>query len=192
MDWFLSIVRIAGASFPGASSLVQLQGEIDSRALQARVARLEDPISSLQDDVPEVSTRIYERLRQKPKSDDSTKVSFDQEFYKQYSRALAALESHGYIKGGHACDKRYVAGIRLVDPSYIMYLCAREEDSRRMESLIKTVDNCKIGEWLDGNHIADSTDLPLSVIKAVFEIYESKGYGICSGELGSAKNRGKA
>ena len=188
MDWLLSIVRIAGASFPVASSLVQLQAEIDSKALLERVDRLEDPVSYLHNDVPELSRLIYQKL----KLVNLAKLDFNDDFYNKYSRALAALESHGYIKGGHVLGKKkYAAGIRLVDPSYIMYLCALEEDDDKMTSLIKVVDGCKVGEWLDGNNIQKSINLPLPVIKAVFDIYESKGYGLCSKEIGSTKYMGK-
>jgi len=186
MDWLFSIVRVAGASFPVASSLVQLQAEIDSKTLLQRVTKLEDPISHLHDDVPELSRQIYQELKRK----NSTKLYFDDEFNKKFSRALAVLESQGYIKGGHALIKNYVAGIRLVDPSYIMYLCALEEEDEKMESLLRLVDACKVGQWLDGNTI--EIDLPLPVIKAVFDIYESKGFGICSKERGSCKYMGKA
>ncbi len=34
-------------------------------------------------------------------------------------------------------------------------------------------------------------DLPLPVIKAVFDIYESKGYGLCSKNIGSCNYMGK-
>ncbi len=80
----------------------------------------------------------------------------------------------------------------MTDPSYIMYLCVLEEDDEKMESLKKVMDDCKIGEWLDGNDIKASIDLPLPVIKAVFDIYESKGYGLCSKETRSTKYMGKA
>ncbi len=188
MNWFISIIRVAGASFPVASSLVQLQSEIDSKALLDRVDKLEDPISYLHDDLPELSRHIYKRL----KTNNSSKLDFDDEFYKKYSRALAVLESQGYVKGGHALGKNYAAGIRLIDPSYIMYLCALEEDSEKMESLVKIVDKCNIGEWLNGDDIQLSLSLPIPTIKAVFDIYESKGYGLCSKEIGSCKYVGKA
>ena len=42
MDWFMKLVRVAGASFPGASSLVQLQSEIDSQAMAKRLEELSD------------------------------------------------------------------------------------------------------------------------------------------------------
>ena len=186
MDLLLSIVKIAGASFPLASSLVQFLAEVDSKALIERVERLEDPVSCIHDDVPELSRLIYRKL----KVETLTKLDFDDEFYKKYSRALATLESHGFIKGVHALGKKYAAGIRLVDPSYIMYLCALEEDSEKMESLMKVVDGCKVGQWLDGNRI--QIELPLPVIQAVFDIYESQGFGLCSREIGSCNYMGKA
>ena len=112
--------------------------------------------------------------------------------FKKYSRALAALESQGCIKQKRAIGKKYALGIRLVDPSFIMYMCALEEDSNKMNSIIKIVDDCSIGEWLNGKSIQASINLPLPVIDAVFQIYESKGYGRCSQEIGSSKYMGKA
>jgi len=73
-----------------------------------------------------------------------------------------------------------------------MYLCALEEESMKMETLLEIVDNCKRGEWLDGKRIQEEIDLPLPVIRAVFDIYESKGYGLCSKEIRACQYLGKA
>ena len=188
MDWFFSIIRVAGSSFPVASSLVQLQAEIDSKALKERVARLEDPVSYLQEDIPELSRKIYRELKLK----NTTELDFEEKFYQKYSRALAALESQGYINGNHAIGKKYAGGIDLVDPSFIMYLCALEEDGVKMETLIKIVENCRVREWLDGKGIQATNHLPLPVVQAVFDIYESKGYGLCSKTIGECKYLGIA
>ena len=179
---------MAGVAFPVASSLVQLQAEIDSKALKERVARLEDPVSYLHKDVPELTRELYRELKLK----GSEKLDFDGHFYNKYSRALAALESQGYIKGSHALGKRFAAGLRLVDPTYIMYMCALEEDDLKMQKLLEVVDNCKVGEWLDGRRIKEDIDLPLPVIRAVFDIYEAKGFGICSKEIRACQYLGKA
>lgn len=187
MNWFFSIIRIAGASFPVASSFVQLQSEIDAEAMKESINKLSDPISYLHDDVPELSKLIYSEL----KISDSRKLYFDETVYKKYSRALAALESKGYIKGCHTTVKSYAEGICLPDPSYIMYLCVLAEDSEKMEKLVAIVDSCEIGKWLNGKEIKTEIDLPLEVIKAVFEIYESKGYGLCSKAVGAARYMGK-
>lgn len=111
MDWFFSIIRIAGVTFPGAAALgtalVQLQAEIDSASLKKRVSKLEDPISWLHADVPELSRHLYRKL----KAENSLKMYFNDEFYVRYSRALAALETCGYLKGSHALGKRFAAGL---------------------------------------------------------------------------------
>ena len=188
MDWLMSIVRIAGASFPGASSLVQLQAEIDSKALLERVSRFEDPISFLHELVPEVSKLIYDGI----KATNSNKLEFDDSFYEKYSRPLATLESQGFIKGSHAVVKSFAAGLRVTDPSFVMYMCALAENKQKMESLMKIVDDCPKGKWLNGKQIQESLGLPLPVIQAVFDIYEAKGYGLCSKEVGSSKYIAKA
>jgi elongation factor P hydroxylase len=69
MDWLFSIVRIAGASFPVASSLVQLQSEIDSKTLSKRVEKLDDSVSHLHKDIPELSKLIYQELKSMVKGD---------------------------------------------------------------------------------------------------------------------------
>lgn len=188
MDWLLSIVRVAGASFPVASSLVQLNSEIESKALLQRVAKLEDPISHLHEQVPQLSRHIYERIKQS----NSNSIEFADDFYKEYSRPLAALESQQFIKGGHAIGKQFAVGLRVIDPSYVMYMCALAVESQKMETLINEVDSCEVGKWINGFEIHESLGIPLPVVQAVFEIYEVKGYGLCSKTIGESKYMGKA
>ena len=188
MDWLLSIVRVAGASFPVASSLVQINSEIESKALLQRVAKLEDPISHLHEQVPELSKHIYQEV----KKTNSTSIKFEDSFYKTFRRPLAALESQKFIKGGHAIGKQFAVGLRVVDPSYIMYMCALAEESKKMEALINKVDSCEGGKWINGVEIHNSLGIPLPVVQAVFEIYETKGYGLCSKTIGESKYMGKA
>ena len=188
MDWFLSIVRIAGAAFPATAALVQLQSEIDSRIFKKRIERLEDPISHLHSDIPDVARNIYQKLIQT----DSTVLEFDENFYQNFSHALAVLESEGHINLNHSIGKKYASSISLIDPSFIMYMCAIAEDHERMETLVDQIDNCQTGEWLDGEEIQTNIDLPLTVIKAVFELFESKGYGVCSQTRGKCMYLGKS
>lgn len=94
MSWFISILKIAGASFPVAASLAQLHSEIDWTALLKRVEKLEDPISCLHSDIPAVSRLIYAELKTK----ESLNLTFDDEFYSKYRRPLAALEANGSIE----------------------------------------------------------------------------------------------
>ena len=61
-----------------------------------------------------------------------------------------------------------------------------------LEALVKRLDDCKIGQWLDGRKLAEEIKLPLPVVAASFQIYESKGYGICSAEVGAVRYCGTA
>jgi hypothetical protein len=180
MNWLSKIIRVAGSQFPVASAFVQLQSELDSDALSQRITRLEDPVSFLHDDVPAVSKLLYEKL----KSQNSAHLDFDDEFYTRYSRSLAALDSQRMISTNHRLGRHLPIGIQLVDPSYIMYLCALTEDEEKMARLVARVEGCKIGEWLDGHQIAEELQLPVPVVSACFNIYEAKGYGLCTREIG--------
>lgn len=188
MNWFFSIIRIAGVAFPVASSLVQLQTEIDSAALSNRIKRLEDPISTLHDDVQPVGRLLYSAITKQ----NSSSLEFEGEFYTRFTRVLAILESQHYIKGYHVVGKRYAHGLEIYDPTFIMYLCELEEDSNKMTLLFTTVDECKIGTSLNGNQVAVDLGLPEPVVKAVFTIYASKGLGLLSKEIGSNLYTGRA
>jgi hypothetical protein len=187
-DWLFALIRIAGTQFPVASALVQLQAELDSKALAQRIEKLEDPISHLHEDVPAVSRLLYGAL----KAQNSAMLSFEREFYSRYQRPLAMLESQRYIRGEHGIGHPYIGGIVLCDPTFIMYLCALAEAKEKMSSLVSTVDSCKPGQRLDGKKIALDLDLPEPVVKAVLSIYESKGLGLLSKEIGAIHYIGRA
>jgi len=182
MNWIFSTLRIAGASFPVSSSFVQLQAELDSNLIQERIAKLEDPISYLHRDIPELSKIIYKKL----KSENSINLDFDAIFYEKYNRPLAILNSMNYLTTKHCLGSSYPIGIQLIDPTFIMYLCALDENNNKMELLVNAVDNGKPGGSLNGKDLQKSIQVPLPVINAIFSIYESKGYGIQSKEINSS------
>lgn len=188
MDWLFKIIRIAGASCPGAASLLQLQAELDGAEIKKKIDKLSDPISFLHEDVQAAAKEIYKQL----KSSDSLTLHFESAFYTKYSRPLAALDAKGFIKSQHAIGSPFYGGIYLCDPSFIMYLCALAEIENKMQRLIEHVDACPVGNPIDGKTLKPELDLPLQVIKAVFEIYALKGYGLVSQEIGSAYYVGKA
>jgi hypothetical protein len=183
MNWFFKIVRIAGVNFPGAASLVQLQAELDSSSMISRLEKLEDPISYLHEDVPKVAKIIYDEMRKR----DSVNLDFPKEFYIENSRPLAALESAGLISKSGILGSRIPIGINLIDPSFIMYMCNLVEDQNRMQEIVDIVDRCEVGISLNGDELKESVGLPKYVIRAVFEIYESKGYGLVSKAIGSCR-----
>lgn len=188
MEWFLKVVRVAGVNFPGAASFVQLQAELDSSAMTRRLEKLEDPISYLHDDAANLAREIYESL----KASDSVYLDFSEEFYTGYSRPLAAFESAGLISINNVLGSRIPRGINLKDPSFIMYMCNLAEEPRKMREIAEIVDRCEVGLWLDGEQLKESIGLPKYVIRALFQIYESKGYGIMSKTNGSCKYMGNA
>ncbi|MBE4360648.1 hypothetical protein [Vibrio parahaemolyticus] len=188
IDWFCKIVRIAGVNFPGAASFVQFQAELDSIAMSKRIEKLEDPISYLHEDIQEVSKLIYAQLV----TCDSVNLDFGDDFYVKYSRPLAALTKSGYISQNNVLGSRIPLGINLIDPSFILYMCAIAGDSKTMAHLVKTVDECPVGQWLNGKVLKEELAIPLYVIRAVFEVYEAKGYGLLSREIGSCNYMGNA
>ncbi len=188
MKWLSTVIRVAGSQFPVASAFVQLQSELDSDALSERIKRLEDPVSFLHKDVPAVSKLLYDGLKFR----NSANLDFDDEFYTRYSRSLAALDSKGMLSAKHRLGRHLPIGIEVVDPSYVMYLCALAEDGEKMARLVDRVEGCKVGEWLDGHQISEKLQLPLPVVKACFHIYEAKGYGLCTREIGRVGYSGNA
>lgn len=182
MNGFLKLMRIAGANFPVAASFFQIINEMESAKVEKRLDKLEDPISNLHEDVPHLSQVIYIALN----DSQSTTLSFRDEVYDKYSRAFAVLDSEGLIKKHNQAGTIYPFAISVIDATYIAYLCARFERKEKMDKLVSIVDSCKVGKWLNGKDIASEIELPLFVVQAIFQIYESKGFGICSREIGAS------
>ncbi|MDH0450177.1 MULTISPECIES: hypothetical protein [unclassified Shewanella] len=186
IDWFCRIVRIAGVNFPVAASFVQIQAELDNVEISKRIEKLEDPISHLHEDIRQVSRLLYAKLVE----EDSTDLNFNEDFYLKYSRPLATLNQSGYIRLNNALGSRIPVNIDLIDPSFILYLTAIAGNSEMMGYLIKIVDECSFGQWLDGKKLKEELKIPSSVVHAVFEVYEAKGYGLLSRELNTCMYRG--
>lgn len=180
MKWFYAVVRMIGTTQPFTSWLVQLQAELTAEQVEARLSRLEDPISTLHPDIPQLGQAIYEKLRLA----DDNHIHLDVVDYERFSRALAALEAHELIRGLHAVGKRFADGLRVSSPLFVMYLCRRFERPERMERLYATLEDCGAGARLRSQEVMLDTDLPNPVICAMFEAYEAKGYGIMSRENG--------
>ena len=189
MNWFFSATRIAGSAFPVSSMLVQFQAELDVEKVNNRLHKLVNPISALHDDINDISDLIYNEIK---RSDDLF-IEFDRDVYRKFSRVLAVLEKSSFIKGFHTIgSERFAKGLTITDPTYVLYLSALFENEKKMEIIFKTVDSCDIGQTLKGKQIKEEVGVPLPVIKAVFDIFEEKGYGTCSKAIGSAVYIGTA
>jgi len=182
VDWFCALVRIAGASFAGSASLVQLQNEIDMAAVKRRLQSLEDPISQIHPDVPRLAERLYEAVR----SGNVGLLEIPDEFYDEFARPLAALHSSGYLREGHALARRRPINIRMSDPTFLLYCATLSDDSPRVATVVEAVDSAETGRWLKGAELAQQYGVPLPVVDAVFEVYEVKGYGLTSKTIGAS------
>lgn len=180
MNWFFSIIRSAGSSFPVSASFVQLQSELDSDKLDKRIKRIEDPVSNLHPDIQIVSKKMYALI----KKTERENITFDNEFIEKYGRPLAILEKNGFIKGSHAIGKCWVGSTYLSDPSYVLYLCKLSEPEKKMNSFFRLLEGSKPGDSFEGVDIQKTIDLPIPVIKAFFKVYQSMGYGFCSKTIG--------
>jgi len=191
MDWFFALMRMAGACFPASAFFVQLQAEVDrvdSKRLADRVRSLEDPISSLHEDVPKVAQAFYDVIRR----EGEPQVWFDEQFYWGHSEVLALLEAKAMIAPQHGIGDRYSDGILIVDPSFIMYMCALCEPDDTMQLLYERVNACPPGEWLNGKEMATELDLPIPVVRACFQVFAAKGLGQVSNLIPSCLYTGKA
>ena len=180
MENFMRLMRVAGVNFPVAASFIQISNELDSIEIQKRLTKLEDPISSLHEDIPSLSHVIYIALAE----NDSSALNFRDDVYDKYSRAFAKLDSQGLITKHNQAGTIYPALIEVSDASYIAYLATCFEDTKKMDLLFTIVDSCKVGTWLNGHEIQKDIQLPLVVIKAIFDIFASNGFGICSRNIG--------
>ena len=180
MQNFMKLMRVAGVNFPVAASFIQISNELDSIEIQKRLTRLEDPISNLHKDIPDLSNVIYIALAE----NDSNFLYFRDAVYKKYSRAFAKLDSQDLIIKHSQAGTIYPELIEVSDASYIAYLASRFEDPKKMDILFSIVDSCKVGSWLNGHEIQKDVHLPLVVVKAFFDIFESNGFGICTRNIG--------
>ncbi|UAL42137.1 hypothetical protein K8B83_14760 [Shewanella inventionis] len=181
MESFLRIMRVAAVNFPVAASFIQISNELDAIKIKQRLDALEDPISVLHTDLPALSQVIYFAL---VKNDSST-LNFRDEIYTKYSRAFAILDSKGLIMKFDQADSLYPVAIKVTDPCFILYLCARFEETKKMDLLLSIVDSCERGKWLQGAEIQKEIQLPIVFIQAVFDVYQANGFGICSKAIGA-------
>ncbi|OUS51292.1 hypothetical protein BM607_008470 [Shewanella sp. SACH] len=181
MESFLRIMRIAGVNFPVAASFIQISNEFDAIKIQKRLDALEDPISYLHQDLPALSHVIYLALVE----NDSSMLILRADVYKKYSRAFAILDSKGLIEKFNELGSLYPVEIKVSDPCFILYLCTRFEETKKMDLLLALVENCEVGKWLNGYEIQKEVQLPIVFIRAVFDVYQAKGFGICSRESNS-------
>ncbi|HEY4304743.1 MAG TPA: hypothetical protein VGM82_09760 [Gemmatimonadaceae bacterium] len=188
MNWLGSLARIVGTANPITALGVQALAELDGRSIQARLRRLEDPIGSLHPDVGELSDAIYAELSE---ADDSH-VELSDEILDRYSRVLAVLDAAGLIQGTHSLHRRFVGGVWLTNPTFVLYIAGLYEDPDLMERTLAHLNAAPSGTWLRGPEIAKEFAMPLPVIRAFFQLFAQRGLGTLSAEIGVTNYRVQA
>jgi len=71
-------------------------------------------------------------------------------------------------------------------------MAAHFENQRSMQEIFDIVEGCQIGETISADQLGLSLELPKYVVRSVFEVFESKGFGIRCGGLAKLRYRGIA
>jgi hypothetical protein len=166
---------------------VRLTAEPNLATRPWQLLALVDPISALHPDIQELSEKLYKQLL----ATGLAELRPDATFCTQYGKPLAILEKEAFIKATHTIGGRDFERLWL-NPKYFLYLCARYEDQSKMDRLVQLLASCKRGQWLLGEAIAAELQLPLPVIRAFFHLYEERGLGECSREIGAVSYVGRA
>jgi len=185
IDWFFRFVRIAGAYFPASAVCLQFQAEVDAIEVNRRLNNLEDPISLIHDKSYELCQYLYTGLV----NGEYERVDLSEEFFVEFNRPLAVFESKGYLKKRMSIGSKYASGVKLIDPSFVVYLGRKFANPVSMAELYDLVENCELGISIDGMQLSSSLDIPLSVVRSLFEVYENNGFGLLSKTLGTCNYR---
>ncbi len=188
MNWLFPLARVIGAGVPFGGVLVQLNAEWDARKVQERLQKLEDPISSLHPDVREFSRVAYDHIR----ATGESRLELSEADLAKYSRVIAILEGSGSLRGQHVLGRQHPLACWLNDPTYVLYMAALFEDPDAMAGLTDRVNSGSAGTWLRGADLAKEYRVPLPVVRAMFQLYERRGLGLLSREIGATNYLCKA
>lgn len=182
MNWLSTLLKVAGSQIPYLSAVVQWQSEHEMQQLDKRVRKLEDPISTMHEDVLAVTAEIHKSISE----DDDLNLTITDEFYLRYERCFSVLHKRGLIECSWALNRTAPVAIRVVSPQYLLYICAKYEPESKMNAIVEALENCRRGEALSGHELNGKTGLPVTFINAFFSIYEQMGYGFCSRSIGES------
>jgi len=182
MNWLLSLARVIGAGIPFGGAVVQMSAEWDAHQVQQRLNKLEDPISALHPEVREFSKVLYAHIA----SGNRPQIELSERELDRFARVVAILESNGFLGVTRTLTGKHPAALWVKAPIYILYMAALFEDPDAMAKLIDAIDSCAAGRWLKGADLASEYHVPLPVVRAIFELYEMRGLGLLSKEIGTA------
>jgi hypothetical protein len=177
-DWFLKALKVSSAWNPIAAVFLQLQSELDDCEVNRRLDNLEDPINSDCKNATELCKVLYSYLR-------NNSEALTEETYIHFSGDLAYFEAKGYLKRQMQIGSSYPYGIESLNHFFILYLARLFDGKYSMSELYTRVDDCDIGVWINGVQLAEVLNVPVDVVRSVFQLYVEKGFGIVSNETGT-------
>jgi hypothetical protein len=180
-DTFGSILKILAQLSPVAAMGAQWLSEIEASEMDARIARLEDPLSRYGERGRDACAALYELIR-RHREELSNHLDFETELH-PFANELHAFEADGLLTGSHAVTGAFAAGLRL-KPAFIVYLATLFDDPRKLEGLSETIGDATSD--LDGRALHRTTGLPLSVVDAFLADAAKRGRGLKSQEIGSS------
>jgi hypothetical protein len=188
VEWFFRFVRMAGASNPVSAIFLQIQSEVDAIEVNKRLDSLEDPIISMHDLSYELCKCLYQGMLDGGGFD----LNLEDDFYSNYSRPLAIFEAKGYVKRIMGVGCQHVTVVELTDPSFIVYLGRKFADQISIAELYDLVENCQVGEHIDGIQLGNALNVPFLIVRALFQVCQNNGIGLLSNETGTCSYRGIA
>ncbi len=115
---------------------------------------------------------------------NGSRVELGDADFANYARVIALLEHAGHLRGQRVLGRQHPLALRLADPTYVLYMAGLFENPDAMGMLVERVDSGSFGTWLHGDALASEYKVPLPVVRAVFELYASRGLGLLSDEIG--------
>jgi diguanylate cyclase (GGDEF)-like protein len=171
--WFPKIIGLAGNSFSTSTFIVENLGDIESISEIELLHNLEDFLNKINTDIIKVTNILYKQFLLL----DTTKLDFPEDFYTKFSSALNLLVSHGFIILHTDSNAIKPITVTLVDPTYIIVMCVFFADHNSMQELVDIVERCHIDLCLKASQLKVIFNLPIHVVKSVFEIFDSEGFG---------------
>jgi hypothetical protein len=185
--WFYKVIKMSGNGYPASMLITKILKGTDNITDIEKFQRLEEYFNKSHTDILKVSKFFYKQLL----LHDANIIYFSDDFYINYSSSINTLESYGFISASHKEHFDLPLTIILIDPTYIIYLCALFDDDNNMFGLVDLVERCHVGLCLRGNQLKVIFNLPLNVVNSVFEVFAFKGYGIYNRVIDNTSYLGK-
>jgi hypothetical protein len=182
-DKFSAILKIAAQAFPVTAALAQWLSEIEGE-VDARLARLEDPLAKYGPGARELCRILYSLVRAQPQDVATNHLDWTAALH-PFVKEMRHFEADGLLAGSHRIGTAgaFAQGFRL-GPAFTVYLATLHEDPTKLGAIAGKIESAT--EQIDGFALQQSTGVPLTVINALFTEYAARGQGVKSQTIGSS------